>query len=84
MKQLIKDFKAPTPKKWRRVRNVLTAIGLASAFIMGAPVTLPAALITVATYGAYISGAGALISQFQKETNEKTEESTPLDSEPGA
>lgn len=84
MKQLIEDFKAPTPKKWRKVRNALAVIAAVSAFIIGSPVALPAALVTAATYGAYIGGAGALLSQFKKEPNEETKENAPLDSEAGA
>jgi hypothetical protein len=63
----IKDrFLAPTPKFWRKVRNVLIGIGTVSGALIVAP-GLPVLLVTLATYGVTIGTIGATLSQLTVE-----------------
>jgi len=63
----IKDrFLAPTPKFWRKVRNILIGIGTVSGALIVAP-GLPVLLVTLATYGVTIGTIGATLSQLTVE-----------------
>jgi hypothetical protein len=59
-------FLAPTPKFWRKVRNVLIGIGTVSGALIVAP-GLPVLLVTLATYGVTIGTIGATLSQLTVE-----------------
>lgn len=60
-------FGSKTPKFFRIVRNVgLAATGI-GAIILGAPVTLPAAIITAGSFLVSIGATASTISQFAKE-----------------
>lgn len=64
----IKDrFLAPTPKFWRKVRNVMIGIGTFSGAIIAIPAALPIGLVTLATYGLTIGSIGAALSQLTVE-----------------
>ena len=43
-------IKRPTPRFFRRLRNIGIALAAASAAIIAAPIALPAAIISVASY----------------------------------
>jgi len=47
---LIERYKKPTPKFFKVLRNIGIVLGSIGAAILAAPVDIPAALITVATY----------------------------------
>jgi len=59
-------FLAPTPKFWRKVRNILIGIGTVSGALIVAP-GLPVLLVTLATYGVTIGTIGATLSQLTVE-----------------
>ncbi len=64
----LKDrFLAPTPKFWRKVRNVMIGIGTFSGAIIATPAALPIGLVTLATYGLTIGSIGAALSQLTVE-----------------
>jgi peptidoglycan hydrolase-like protein with peptidoglycan-binding domain len=79
VKEVIRKFKSKTPKKWRRIRNALITIGGVSGVILTAPVALPAALLTLAGYGAFLGTVGAVLAQTKEE---KKFEQNPEQNEP--
>ena len=60
---IIQRMKAPTPKFFRVLRNIGMALAAASGAILTAPVSLPAAVITAATYVAVAGGVLTAVSQ---------------------
>lgn len=60
---VIQRVKAPTPKFFRVLRNIGLTLTAASAAILAAPVTLPVALMTAATYVAVAGGVLTAVSQ---------------------
>jgi hypothetical protein len=63
-KTLIERWKAETPKFWKRVQRWAIITGAVAGIILAAPVTLPAAVITTATYLATVSATLATASQL--------------------
>jgi hypothetical protein len=69
MKKLVNDLgiiqrmKAPTPKFFRVLRNIGLALAAASGAVLAAPIALPAAVITAATYVAVAGGVLTAVSQ---------------------
>jgi hypothetical protein len=69
MKKSIKDLgivqrmKSPTPKFFRVLRNIGLALAAASGVVLAAPIALPAALVTAATYVAVAGGVLTAVSQ---------------------
>jgi len=47
---IIQRFQAPTPKFFRILRNIGIALATAGGAIIAAPISLPALIITIATY----------------------------------
>jgi uncharacterized membrane protein YgcG len=60
---IIERLKAPTPKFFRVLRNVGLALAAVAGAIMAAPITLPAALVTVASYLTVAGGVIGAVSQ---------------------
>ncbi|MEQ8469675.1 MAG: hypothetical protein RIC35_00740 [Marinoscillum sp.] len=63
-------LKAPTPKFFRIVRNIGLTLAAVSGAVLTAPVTLPAALVTVATY---LGVAGGVLSAVSQSTVDEEE-----------
>jgi hypothetical protein len=63
-------WNAPTPKFWKRVQQAAITIGAIAGVIIASPITLPAAVITVAGYVATAGTVAATLSQLTIETNE--------------
>lgn len=64
-------FKSETPTFWKKVRNAsLTVVGVCTV-ILTAPVSLPAGLITVATYVVTAAGVASVLSQTTKNDEPK-------------
>ena len=61
MKQIIQRAAAPTPKFFKKLRNIGLALAAIAGTIIAAPVALPAVVIKVAGYllvaGGVLSGA---------------------------
>ncbi len=64
MKEMIRRAKSPTPKFFRKLRNIGLGLAAVSAAIATAPVALPAAVITVAGYAAVAGGVISALSQM--------------------
>ena len=63
-KNLKERWKGKTPKFWKRVQRWAIITGAVAGIIIAAPVTLPAAVITTATYLATVSATLAATSQL--------------------
>ena len=60
---LIERIQSPTPKFFRKLRNIGLILGATSAAILAAPVALPVAVVAVAGYLAVAGGVVSAISQ---------------------
>ncbi len=60
---IVKRYKKPTPKFFRTLRNIGIALATAGGVILTAPISFPAALITVASYMAVAGTVATAVSQ---------------------
>ncbi|MFN8353695.1 MAG: hypothetical protein U0Y10_04595 [Spirosomataceae bacterium] len=60
---LVERAKAPTPKFFRKLRNIGIALGAAGSALLLAPVALPVAISTVAGYLITVGTVAAAVSQ---------------------
>lgn len=72
---VIKRAKSPTPKFFKVLRNIGLALAAVGGTILTAPITLPAAVITV---GGYVAVAGGVLSAVSQLT---TKEEHPQNAE---
>lgn len=63
MKKLISRIQEPTPKFFKKIRNIGLVLTAVSGVIATTPVTLPAVLVSVAGYLAVAGGIASAISQ---------------------
>ena len=61
---LVERAKAPTPLFFRKIRNAGLVLAAISAAIITAPISLPAAVVSVAGYMAVAGGVMSAISQI--------------------
>jgi hypothetical protein len=64
-------WSAPTPKFWKRVQKIAITIGAVAGVIVTAPITLPVAVVTVASYAITVGTVAATLSQLTVESNEQ-------------
>jgi len=64
-------WSAKTPKFWKRVQKIAITVGAVAGVIIAAPITLPAAVVTVATYAITAGTVAATLSQLTIESNEQ-------------
>ena len=64
MKELKGIWKSRTPRFWKKVQKVAIALGAAAAIVVAAPITLPAAVITIAGYVVTAGTVAATLSQL--------------------
>jgi len=62
-KDILSRITAPTPSFFQKLRNVGLIIAAMGGFILSAPVSLPAIVITIAGYMTVIGGAISAVSQ---------------------
>lgn len=71
MKSMVEEIKgrlkAPTPKFFKKLRNIGLAVAAVATTIVTAPVALPAVLIKIASYLAVAGTAISVASQAAKE-----------------
>lgn len=65
--KLKERFNAPTPKFWKKVRNISGTIAGIGGLLLTAPVSIPAGLITLGGYLLLAGTVGASLSQLTKE-----------------
>ncbi len=63
MKQIFKRAAAPTPKFFKKLRNIGLALAAVAGTIVAAPIALPAVIVKVAGYLAVASGVLSAVSQ---------------------
>lgn len=61
--QIIKRAKSPTPKFFKKVRNIGLVLATVGTTIIAAPVALPAVLVKIAGYMAVAGGVASAVSQ---------------------
>ena len=61
---------AKTPKFWKRVQKIAITIGAIASVIVTAPITLPVAVVTVASYAITVGTVAATLSQLTVQDNE--------------
>jgi uncharacterized membrane protein HdeD (DUF308 family) len=66
---IIERAKAPTPKFFRILRSIGLVLLAISGTVVAAPVTLPAAVVTVAGYAAVAGGVLSAVSQITVDTS---------------
>ena len=62
---------SPTPKFYRKIRNISLRLGGISSIILTAPVSLPVSIVSIAGYLAVASGIASAISQTTIKTQEE-------------
>ena len=71
--KIIERYKKPTPKFFRILRNIGIALATAGGAIIAAPVSIPAAIITVATYMTVAGTVATAVSQAVVSDEKKDE-----------
>ena len=71
--KLLERYKKPTPKFFRILRNIGIALATAGGAIIAAPVSIPATLITVATYMTVAGTVATAVSQAVVSDEKKDE-----------
>ena len=66
---LIERIQSPTPKFFKKLRNIGLILGATSAAILAAPVALPVAVVSVAGYLAVACGVISAVSQTAVDEN---------------
>jgi hypothetical protein len=76
--KIIERYKKPTPKFFRILRNIGIALATAGGAIIAAPLSIPATIITIATYMTVAGTVATAVSQAvikDDDTSEKEENS---------
>ena len=60
---VIQRFKEPTPKFFRTLRNIGIALATAGGAIIAAPISMPAIIVTIATYLTVAGTVATAVSQ---------------------
>ena len=61
--KIIERYKKPTPNFFRVLRNIGIALATAGGAIIAAPVSIPATLVTIATYMTVAGTVATAVSQ---------------------
>jgi len=72
--KIIDRYKKPTPSFFRKLRNIGIALAATGGAILAAPISLPALLVTVATYLTVAGTVATAVSQAVVADNEKEPE----------
>lgn len=75
---IVERYKKPTPKFFRLLRNIGIALATAGGAIIAAPVTLPALVVSVATYMTVAGTVATAVSQAVV-TDENKKDATDYD-----
>ncbi len=61
--KIIERYQKPTPKFFKKLRNIGIALATTGGAIIAAPIALPGALVTVATYLTVAGTVATAVSQ---------------------
>jgi|LauGreDrversion4_2_1035121.scaffolds.fasta_scaffold40102_5 hypothetical protein len=64
MSKLVKRWKAETPDFWKKVQKIGIGIGAVGGVIVGLPVALPAAVVTIGGYMVAVGSVAAVLSKL--------------------
>ena len=70
--KIIDRLKRPTPTFFRKLRNIGIALAATGGVILAAPISLPAILITIATYLTVAGTVATAVSQAVVSDTNKT------------
>ena len=73
---IVDRYKKPTPKFFKTLRNIGLALAAGGGALLAAPITIPAALVTIATYATVAGTVVTAVSQAV--VTEDKEEVPPL------
>ena len=70
---IVERYKKPTPKFFKTLRNIGITLATAGGAIIAAPITMPAIVVTIATYMTVAGTVATAVSQAVVTDNENTE-----------
>lgn len=70
---IVERYKKPTPKFFKTLRNIGIALATAGGAIIAAPISMPAIVITIATYMTVAGTVATAVSQAVVTDEENTE-----------
>lgn len=62
---------SPTPKFFKKIRNIALILGSISSVILTAPISLPTGIVALAGYLAVASGIAGAVSQVTTKSEEE-------------
>ena len=73
---IVERYKKPTPKFFKTLRNIGIALATAGGAIIAAPISMPAIVLTIATYMTVAGTVATAVSQavVTDDENEETDE----------
>ena len=73
---IVERYKKPTPKFFKTLRNIGIALATAGGAIIAAPISMPAIVVTIATYMTVAGTVATAVSQavVTDDENEETDE----------
>ena len=73
---IVERYKKPTPKFFKTLRNIGITLATAGGAIIAAPISMPAIVITIATYMTVAGTVATAVSQavVTDDENEETDE----------
>lgn len=70
---ILERYKKPTPKFFKTLRNIGIALATAGGAIIAAPISMPALLVTIATYMTVAGTVATAVSQAVVTDKDKSE-----------
>ncbi|WP_417872774.1 hypothetical protein [Xanthomarina gelatinilytica] len=70
---IVERYKKPTPKFFKTLRNIGIALATAGGAIIAAPISMPAIVVTIATYMTVAGTVATAVSQAVVTDDENTE-----------
>ncbi len=70
---IVERYKKPTPKFFKTLRNIGIALATAGGAIIAAPISMPAIVVTIATYMTVAGTVATAVSQAVVLDEENTE-----------
>ncbi|WP_417289657.1 hypothetical protein [Corallibacter sp.] len=70
---IVERYKKPTPKFFKTLRNIGIALATAGGAIIAAPISMPAIVVTIATYMTLAGTVATAVSQAVVTDDENTE-----------
>lgn len=70
---IVERYKKPTPKFFKTLRNIGIALATAGGAIIAAPISMPALVVTIATYMTVAGTVATAVSQAVVIDGENTE-----------